>query len=280
MSFSDMDVERWFGLDDVAAQLLAGQIAAATGSVLIEVRPHVHFGRRGRIAVFRNDEALYAFVPGGETTVGYDGNQFAPNPAQSADYRDSAEEHGLPSDIREYIDEMTSPVRTVSVAPMLVAVDAVEAGGPQLPDTETTAEWVLIGARYNEEITRLSRRGRRLLTPDEWEHACGAGVTTLFRWGDYSPADRYPLDDDDFPHRSLNAFGLNIAQNPLRDERTADPTVICGGDGGSAIRGGSGFFLGWLTLATAYRDRDYVTWVAENPDEIDQLLVRPVIPLR
>ncbi|MGK7875140.1 MAG: hypothetical protein AB4426_18170 [Xenococcaceae cyanobacterium] len=33
---------------------------------------------------------------------------------------------------------------------------------------------------------------------------------------------------------------------------TASPDITRGGDGGSMICGGAGFFVGWLTLSTAY----------------------------
>ena len=43
-----------------------------------------------------------------------------------------------------------------------------------------------------EVETALAAQGLRLPTCDEWERACGAGATTLFRWGDDTPADFYP----------------------------------------------------------------------------------------
>jgi hypothetical protein len=51
--------------------------------------------------------------------------------------------------------------------------------------------------------------------------------------------------------------------------------VLCGGDGGSAACGGAGFFLGWLPLATSYRDDTF----GPDADEARDVLVRPAIPL-
>jgi uncharacterized protein (DUF1697 family) len=48
------------------------------------------------------------------------------------------------------------------------------------------------------------------------------------------------------------AFGLLIASNPYNCELVAEIGVTRGGDGGCTICGGAGFFIGWLTLATAY----------------------------
>ncbi|WP_238007875.1 hypothetical protein KZZ52_30165 [Dactylosporangium sp. AC04546] len=77
----------------------------------------------------------------------------------------------------------------------------------------------------------------------------------------------------------MNRFGLRIGHDPYLDERTADPTVVCGGDGGSNVCGGAGDFLSWLTLATAYRDAEYAEFLQREGANVDQFLVRPAIPL-
>ncbi len=151
---------------------------------------------------------------------------------------------------------MTSPPRTVRVPPLLVAVEAVEAGlVPVAPDHPRIAElvakarreqwpgpgqiewsgearvrftadggveaaWLLDVPRYDDEVERLAARQLRLPSPDEWEHACGGEASTLFRWGDDCPTDRYPVDGDDGPHRLPNAFGLAIGQDPYHDEQS------------------------------------------------------------
>jgi hypothetical protein len=107
----------------------------------------------------------------------------------------------------------------------------------------------------------------RFPTSDEWEFACGNGAKTLFRWGDHVPCDHYPTDitpwrserkplevfgSDWNAHRQPNAFGLLIASNPYHYELTAEIGTTRGGDGGGMLCGGAGFFVGWLTLATAY----------------------------
>lgn len=46
------------------------------------------------------------------------------------------------------------------------------------------------------------------------------------------------------------------------------------------VCGGAGFFLGWLTLATAYRDREHAVRLADNAADVGMMLVRPVIDLR
>ncbi|HEX8201926.1 MAG TPA: hypothetical protein VF590_15730 [Isosphaeraceae bacterium] len=64
------------------------------------------------------------------------------------------------------------------------------------------------------------------------------------------PPGGFPPDWD--LHRRANAFGIHIASDPYKSELLAEPDTTRGGDGGGTIRGGTGFFVGWLTLATAY----------------------------
>jgi formylglycine-generating enzyme required for sulfatase activity len=135
-------------------------------------------------------------------------------------------------------------------------------------------------AQSHPEIsTELKRAGFRFPTSDEWEYVCGCGSDTLYRWGDHVPCDRYPTDicpeeanwrrkwalsagklkyppegfksDWDY-HRRPNAFGIYIASDPYKYELVAEGGTTRGGDGGGMICGGAGFFVGWLTLATAY----------------------------
>ena len=136
---------------------------------------------------------------------------------------------------------------------------------------------------HSDLAEQLKATGFRFPTSDEWEYACGCGEPTLFRWGDHAPCDRYPTDvspeeaawrrqwvlsggelerppdgfksDWDY-HRSPNSFGVFIASDPYKYELVAEVGTTRGGDGGCMICGGTGFFLGWLTLATAYFDED------------------------
>jgi hypothetical protein len=136
---------------------------------------------------------------------------------------------------------------------------------------------------------RLAESGMRLPTCDEWEHACGAGVSTLFRWGDDNPPNFGPTDrveehksrraqnlllglprreaappDWDL-HERPNLFGLRIASNPYQRDLVADEPWALGGDGGCYICGGTGSFLAWFPLATAFRDS--YQQVSLRPDE-------------
>ncbi|BCJ41036.1 hypothetical protein GCM10010168_46650 [Actinoplanes ianthinogenes] len=303
--------EQWSRLDLGAAEAVARSIAARSGATLIEVRAHEYAGRPGPVAFFLVAGERFAFVPGGEVTVGFDGDRFEPTPRQAASFAESADEYGIEQDIRQFTDAVTAARRTVVVPPLLVAVEAAEAGvvavppdHPEIvrrverarrrprpaaepapgeiewsgaarailrPDWTVEAAWLLGSPSYDGEVDRLAGLGQRLLTPDEWEHACGGGVATLFRWGDDNP-DGDPWSAETGPHREPNRFGLHIGQDPYREERTASRDVVCGGDGGSAVCGGAGSFLSWLTIATAYRDSGY-------DGDYGTMRIRPAIPL-
>ncbi|WP_431930727.1 hypothetical protein [Micromonospora sp. RP3T] len=123
---------------------------------------------------------------------------------------------------------------------------------------------------------RLGFDADRFTAGDEWEHSCAAGATGLFRWGDEypetGPYGELPLI------REPNLFGLVIGDDPYRAEFTTDPVVLCGGDGGSALCGGYGSFLSWLTLAAAYRDPDLAEALHEG-GLIGETPVRPVLAI-
>lgn len=104
---------------------------------------------------------------------------------------------------------------------------------------------------------KLSQFGLRFPTSDEWEYLCGFGAETLFRWGDHAPCDHYAIGkkSEAFSwnlHLVPNSHGIYIAANPYKCELLDQPDLTRGGDGGFAICGGAGFFVGWLPLATAY----------------------------
>ncbi|WP_218028379.1 hypothetical protein [Nocardia yamanashiensis] len=293
---------------------IARAIARENDVDLVGVFQHEYAGRQQRIALFERAGVRLSLLPAARVRLGYEGDRFVPSPHQAASYADSAEEYDLPA-ITEFVDAMTSPDRTVELPAMLVGVQALEPCVQSVPIDDPRVRDLVAesGPRIGGEIVRVghdgglkvefdeqgqARRARvveqvsyeqalhktaalglRASSPDEWEYACGAAASTLFRWGDDTLPDGYPYDHPAGPHRTPNLWGLHIGQDPYRHEFTTNPTIVCGGDGGSATCGGSGFFLGWLTLATAYRDKDFGAWANSDDRYVTELLLRPVAEL-
>lgn len=135
---------------------------------------------------------------------------------------------------------------------------------------------------YEAFVAGIRAEGFSLPSEDEWEYLHGGGSRTLFPWGDSFDYDmklrhfeEFQADYEKFcramekadgaikkvcvgaPYslQEPNAFGLCIAHDPYRYEVMEDSEFFLkGGDGGCNICGGMGVMLGYLPLATYYRD--------------------------
>ncbi|MFB7375997.1 hypothetical protein ACFC6U_32765 [Kitasatospora purpeofusca] len=256
----------WRRLDLAAATRIAAQAADGAGGRLERVETVEHLGAPLHRVLVERGGRMFALIPGGRVTVGFDPAAWRPSAELLAGYREESVEQGFgDEDLHAHLARVLSPRRTVTVPTLLMAVE-------DEPIEESPADMPAL----------LAREGLRLPTPDEWEHACGAGARTLFRWGDECPLDRIPYGDDTGPHAGPNAFGLLIAHDTYRSEITAEPGLIHGGDGGESVCGGYGTFLSWLPLATANRHPDLAAHVygEEGEDLVDCLSTRPVLDLR
>jgi hypothetical protein len=272
-----------------------------------------------RLALFDRHGVTFSLVPGGTVPVGYDAGRFEVTPALAASYsqyRAGCTDPLAVPDILDLVASRTTSARTVAIGTLLVAVEAREAGVtecrpdnprivdlmarvPDVPsirgnrrlewnllarvwrsaDGAVDRAWLIDVPSYDEVVLDLAGRGERMATPDEWEYLCGAGVTTLWRWGDQCPMDVLPVPDSDGPHREPNLFGLTIGDNPFNAERTSVREVVCGGDGGVWLHHEDFGQLGaWLPLATAYRDTKHGAYVAERDGQLVPR-IRPVIEL-
>lgn len=153
------------------------------------------------------------------------------------------------------------------------------------PDGKPTAAWLAAHTTYNTITDELARTGRRLPTPDEWEHAYAFGARGLFPWGDRMPTRWLEEDNTLFmpdgvrvATASPTLSGLHMAQNSYKWELTADRREVRGADGGGAECGGEPWFAKWLIQASSYRDPEQGDFVAQRP-HTRGTLVRPVIPL-
>jgi hypothetical protein len=315
---ADLSSERWESIEPSEREALARRLATQLPSgFCFEAIRRFGVGERQRdVAVYRQNQATFALIPGATALLGHDaGRPWEPTPDELESWQGTAAEYGIDMTIRDYIAAMTTRIRRVELAPFLIETAAGEFGwepmdvdDPAVRDilrefgTEGQVETfrggdhirvrrdqgAIIAERalpctYADLAACVAAAGFRFPASDEWEYACGGGAPTLFRWGDHVPCDRYPTDvspaeadwrrqwalsggkleppAEEFTsdwncHRQPNAFGLSIASNPYQWELLSETGFTRGGDGGSAICGGAGFFVSWLPLATAWFDEN------------------------
>jgi hypothetical protein len=265
MHLSELTFDQWRSSDLPTARRIAHRAADSAGGRVTAVAAVEHLGGRLHHALIERDGQEFALVPGGPVTLGLDLDAWQPTAAQLADYRESQEQgFGYGLELRSYLSQVLSPPRRVTVATVLMAVEDERL---TVPPAEVPAV--------------LAARGLRLPSPDEWEHACGAGADSLFRWGDECPLDRIPYQDRTGPQHRPSALGLHLGYDTYRSELTSEPAEVRGGDGGESACGGYGFLLGWLPLATAYRNPYYAEFVhgPDGEDIYQEFSARPVIQL-
>ena len=266
MYLADLSLTDWRTVDAAGAARFAQDAADQVDGRVVDVRSVGYFGTPLHQVVIERDSGRYALIPGGTSVVGYDVEQWQPSPRLLEAYREQTlnQGFGFQTDPRELLRELLSPLRAVSLPALLVAVEHERLTAPAA-----------------EMPALLAERGLRMPSPDEWEHACGAGAATLWWWGEQCPADRSPYGDATGPQHRPNAFGLHIARDTYDAELTSEPTVVKGGDGGESVCGGYGSFVEWLPLATSNRNPAMAEFV-HGPDGdglYGDFSVRPVIEL-
>lgn len=214
-----------------------------------------------RIAFLTQGTERFALIPGATVVLGYDrSHPFVPSPAQQASWNETREYFRMPL-LDEFLDRWLTPLRQVTIPSFLLEAHArVHDISPVVQKDGVTTRYMTPFKR-EEAVAALVGSDFRLPTSDEWEYACSAGARTLFRWGDETSDIDMPSPNDPTPrwdtHLRPNAFGLTIAAWPYDLEYCAEPDIMRGGDGGSALHAGVGRFGEWLTLASAFFDHPY-----------------------
>nr|WP_146218303.1 hypothetical protein [Micromonospora acroterricola] len=276
MSHADLTFAAWLDLSGEAAGRTAVAVARSTETSFVGIAPHAYAGRQGRVAFFDRDNLRYALVPGGTAQLGHDPDGFVASSQQRSDFAEAVAEYNLTTPLNRFLAGTVSPPRQVFLPARLVAVQSEETDALLARQEDTALDASNDECGHAGLIAGLARQGLRPPTPDEWEYACAAGAASLFRWGDGYPDGG--LDAEEPFLQQPNLFGLIIGNDPYRAEFTTDPEVLCGGDGGSALCGGYGRFLTWLTLATDYRD-SALAHAIYGGSLTGETPVRPVLPI-
>lgn len=265
MSLAELTLDQWRSADLPTARRIAQQAADLVEGRVASVETVEHLGAPLHRVRIERAGTEFALIPGGTVALGFDLDSWRPTSEAAADYAESLEQgFGYGPDLRAHLAAVLSPYRTATLATVLMAAE-----DEALTDLPVDMPTVLEG------------RGLRMPSSDEWEHACGAGAGSLFRWGDECPLDRIPYGDGTGPHNRLSAFGLHIAYDTYSTELTSDVTAVYGGDGGESVCGGYGNLLAWLPLATANRNPFLAEFVygPEGEDLYENLSIRPVLSL-
>lgn len=265
MSLALLTLDQWRSFDVSSARRTARRAAQSVAGRVSLVETVELLGGPLHRALVERDGQQFALIPGGTVRLGFDLAAWEPTPEEVVDYEEALEEgFAHEPDVKAHLAAELSPQRTVTLSTVLMAVEAEHL-------TEPPASMPAV----------LAARGLRMPSADEWEHACGAGARTLYRWGDACPLDEEPFGEGGGPRCEPNAFGLRIAHDTYRAELGSDPGAVHGGDGGEAVCGGYGALRAWLPLATANRNPS-VAELVYGPDGeyvFDAFATRPVLTL-
>lgn len=192
-----------------------------TDFTLVEYKHFEQFGRATDSAVFRHKNGgEFVFVPGDKVTLGWDSFTEGMDEITCLDLSETLAEFGI-EDIHSFVRENTSPLRTKTIAPMLVERSLQQIGwrpvqldDPEIKNNENLLKFIedfrssnyksstlknnlrlkrndgVIYAElyravsYADFVQSVLASGFRLPTEDEWEYLCGCGSRTLWRWGD------------------------------------------------------------------------------------------------
>ncbi len=210
------------------------------------------------LAVFSYECSEFVLIPGHTVNLGYSWERpFVLTVEEAELWKITQEEFETDISFDEYLEEILTPPRTVSLSAFLLETQLKRLEEKKKIKRGTKKD-AATSTEHSRVKAQLASQGFRLPTSDEWEYACGAGATTLYRWGDQRPLNRGPSEDKDGQHAQPNAFGLSIANHPRNWEPVDEPGIMRGGDGGGiSCGGGIPFMIEWLVLATAYFDQDH-----------------------
>ncbi|MDR1322693.1 MAG: formylglycine-generating enzyme family protein [Gracilibacteraceae bacterium] len=200
-------------------KVLRSLAAADPRFQLLRFERFERFGALTETAIFTCAGKEFVFVPGDTVTLGWDSFTEGMDERTNAAMARALAEFEI-TDIEGFIAESTSPVRQVTIAPMLAEREVGVVGwrevAPDSPELAPLKSEIEQNRKYitpdrgfeihetlrvshidgrqvweiydpislRELIEKTHASGFALPTEDEWEYLCACGKRTLFRWGD------------------------------------------------------------------------------------------------
>ncbi|WP_046216305.1 v-SNARE N-terminal domain-containing protein [Paenibacillus wulumuqiensis] len=292
------------------------------GFIFKQLQRFERYGEALLTGIFDYHGKEFVFVPGDTVTLGWNNGIGQMDEATREDLAQALNEIDRElSEADELLNKQMSPVREVSIRPMLAERHTQSVGWKEITpadlDLKEDADIIKqlgqfaasdLSSYEVHEDYRFKREDEHIriylfdetehfaewseehmqppfavATEDEWEYLYGGGCRTLFPWGDsfdYTMNVRYfghldgstenkeltPDNQENMYDLELpNVFGLCFLGDPYQVELTVDTNNIIlgkGGDDGSGICGGLGVMLGYLPVATYYRNayNDTLQW--------------------
>ena len=199
--------------------VLMEELAARYDMLFLGLHMFNRWGQSCTTGAFEKNGQEFIFVPGDTVTLGWEQFSVGLNQDVQAELGYLLQEWEIDCIPEELIGENMSPVRQVTISPMLVGRELKEIGWEpvELDDSRLHPDWLekfrkfaltdrdsltLVGCArferdgddwqvclydevdYTDFQKLLQKQGFSLPTADEWAYLCGGGCRTLFPWGD------------------------------------------------------------------------------------------------
>lgn len=213
----------WQTLPKQEQERILREIGEQNGLTWQGMETFFRWGLETTTAVYTYQNDAFVFVPGDTVTLGWNGFESGITEQNKTLWEEELSDFDMEEDAQTFLQSITSDVRQVTIAPMLVARTVMEIGWEIVSEydvrvqkdfsaeleiaknadcnqrqwnmgdvrfratkTDQGVELALYHAMSKAQVCEQIEQagGFRLPTMDEWEYLAGGGIRTLFPWGD------------------------------------------------------------------------------------------------